>query len=63
MAYDQSELPHIGPTRREIRKARIEKRKARREQRKNTNALEDDLHTMISEGPMFIQTLRRIKQK
>ena len=56
MAYDQSELPHIGPTRREIRKAR-------REQRKNTNALEDDLHTMVSEGPRFIQALRRIKQK
>ena len=56
MAYDQSELPHIGPTRREIRKARREKRKI-------INAPEDDLHTMKSERPRFIQALRRRKQK
>jgi len=56
MAYDQSELPHIGPTRREIRKARREKRKI-------INAPEDDLHTMFSEKPRFIQALRRIKRK
>ncbi len=56
MAYDQSELPHIGPTRREIRKAR-------REKRKNINAPEDYLHTMKSEGSRFIQAIRRIKQK
>lgn len=56
MAYDQSELPHIGPTRREIRKARREKRRI-------INAPEDDLHTMKSERPRFIQALHRIKQK
>jgi len=51
MAYDQSELPHIGPTRREIRKTR-------REKRKNTNASKDNLHTMLSEGPKFVQKIR-----
>ena len=25
MAYDQSELPHIGPTKKEIRKAKLKK--------------------------------------
>lgn len=53
MAYDQSELPHIGPTRRDIRKARREKRRI-------INAPEDDLHTMKSEGPEFAQ---KIKEK
>jgi len=56
MAYDQSGLLYIGPTRKEIRKAR-------REKRKNINAPEDALHTMFSESPRFIQALRRIKQK
>lgn len=56
MAYDQSELPHIGPTRREIRKAR-------REKRKNINAPGTNISTMFSEGPRFIQALRKIKQK
>jgi hypothetical protein len=56
MAYDQSELPHIGPTRREIRKAR-------RERRKIINAPGINLSTMFSEGPRFIQAIRRKKQK
>ena len=56
MAYDQSELPHSGPTRREIRKAR-------REKRKNINAPGVNLSTMFSEGPRFIQAIRRKKQK
>lgn len=56
MAYDQSELPHIGPTRREIRKARREKRKIIQDPGGN-------IRTMFSEGPRFIQALRRIKQK
>jgi len=56
MAYDQSELPHIGPTRREIRKAR-------REKRKNINAPGVNLSTMFSEGPRFIQAIRKKKQK
>ena len=56
MAYDQSELPHIGPTRREIRKAR-------REKSKNINAPGVNLSTMFSEGPRFIQAIRRKKQK
>jgi len=55
MAYDQSELPHIGPTRREIRKAR-------REKRKNINAPGVNLSTMFSEGPRFIQAIRKKKQ-
>ena len=56
MAYDQSELPQIGPTRREIRKAR-------RERRKIINAPGINLSTMFSEGPRFIQAIRRKKQK
>ena len=56
MAYDQSELPHIGPTRKEIRKARREKRKIIQDPGGN-------IRTMLSEGPRFVQALRRIKQK
>ena len=56
MAYDQSELPHIGPTRREIRKARKERRKI-------INAPGVNLGAMFSEGPRFIQAILRKKQK
>ena len=56
MAYDQSELPHIGPTRREIRKARREKRRI-------INAPGTNIRIMLEEGPMFIQALRKKKQK
>ena len=56
MAYDQSELPHIGPTRKVIRKARKEKRKIIKDPGGN-------IHTMLSEEPRFIQAIRRIKQK
>ncbi len=56
MAYDQSELPYIGPTRREIRKARRERKKIIKDPGGN-------ISTMLSEGPRFVQALRRIKQK
>ena len=49
MAYDQSELPHIGPT--------------RREKRKIINAPGTNIRIMFEEGPMFIQTLRKKRQK
>lgn len=51
MAYDQSELPHIGPTRRDIRKARREKRKI-------INAPGTNISTMLSEG-----VAQKIKRK
>lgn len=59
MAYDQSELLYIGPTRKEIREARREKRKARKEKRKILNDPGTNLSTMFSEGPRFIQAIRR----
>ncbi len=54
MAYDQSELPHIGLTRKEIRKARREKRKIIKDPGGN-------IRTMLSEGPKFIQAFRKNK--
>jgi hypothetical protein len=51
MAYDQSELKHIEPTRKEIRKAKREKKKIIKDRGGN-------IRTMISEDPAFIQEIR-----
>jgi hypothetical protein len=52
MAYDQSGLKYIEPTRKEIRKAKREKKKIIKDRGGN-------IRTMLSEGPTFIQEIRR----
>jgi len=52
MAYDQSGLKYIEPTRKEIRKAKREKKKIIKDRGGN-------IHTMFSEGLRFIQEIKR----